>query len=433
MKVLGTLLLIILTSLFYFPFNSSLLPSANTKMILALFGLFIFGFQATQNRNATLDNTFTIVSAWALLVSFAGLVSVLINETNDYTYATYIVSAWVWLGGAYTVVKCIKWCYGSASLRILTNLLIAVCVIQCILSQIIASNAVVASWVDSFMVSTGFMGKNESRLYGIGCALDVAGLKFCAVLILLSFFPIRPSGKINKYLEISLYLLAFVVISILGSMISRTTSIGIGCAILYWIYSAICQNKTGNPVSLKPFAILIIASAIILIPLLTYLYKTDETFYRNLRFGFEGFFSLYETGEWQVHSNEMMMSQWRWPTTIKGWMIGDGYFNKPTDFYYIGSDYGDFYMGTDIGYCRFVFYFGIIGLATFSLFFFNCARICIKHMPSCKIIFLLLLLMNFAGWSKVSSDLFPIFALILLLNSSSKIVEIIEKKHGQTC
>lgn len=38
-------------------------------------------------------------------------------------------------------------------------------------------------------------------------------------------------------------------------------------------------------------------------------------------------------------------------------MIGDGYFENPrTDPYYIGYQWKGFYMGTDVGYLRFLFF-----------------------------------------------------------------------------
>ena len=116
MKVLGTIFIVILTSLFYFPFATSFLPEANTKMVLAAVGLVLFMYQTTQRHNAEVDSTFASVSAWALLVSTVGLFSALANGSGDYTYASYIVSAWVWMGGAYAVIKCIGVVYGKVCL-----------------------------------------------------------------------------------------------------------------------------------------------------------------------------------------------------------------------------------------------------------------------------------------------------------------------------
>ena len=417
MKFLGTILVIILTSLFYFPFATSFLPEANTKMVLAAVGLVLFAYQETKKQKAEIDNTFASVSAWALLVSAVGLFSALANNSGDYTYARYIVSAWVWMGGAYTVIKCICAVYGKATLRLLTNILVTVCVVQCIISQIIDANVSFAEWVDSFMVSTGFMGKVEGRLYGIGCALDVAGLKFCAVLILLAYFAMNPSRKINAYVETSLYVVAFFIISVLGSMISRTTSIGALLAITYWIWTSIYNRCSATKRQSLYFWKIIFVSLILLVPTIVYLYQTDIDFHEKLRFGFEGFFSLAEKGEWDVSSNNRLMGMWVWPDNPVTWLIGDGYFNSPdANPYYIGpSIIKGYYMGTDIGYCRFVFYFGLIGLAIFCAYFVNCAKQCSNIVPQCRILFWLILLINFIGWVKVSSDIFPIYALILML------------------
>lgn len=418
MKFIETILLVILTSLFFFPFNTSLLPAVNTKMFLAAIGLILFAYNGSRKQNAEVGVTFAKVSAWAFLVSLAGFISILINDSGDYTYASYIVSAWVWMGGAYTVVKCIEAVYGRVTLRMLTNMLIVVCVCQCILSQVIHSNASFASWVDSFMVSTGFMGKNESRLYGIGCALDVAGLKFCVVLILLAYFAMHPSRKINVYLETLLYVGAFSIISVFGSMIARTTSIGVVIVLLYWIITSLYKCGNNSQGEYKCFWQVSLTSLVLLIPLTIYFYRTNAVFYENLRFGFEGFFSLVETGEWNVRSNNQLESMFVWPDNIKTWLIGDGYFNNPlkSNPYYIGPASTDYYMGTDVGYCRFVFYFGLVGLSVFCLYFINCAKSCSDNMPRYKIIFWLILLMNLIGWYKVSSDIFPIFALLLLLD-----------------
>ena len=417
MKFLGTLFLIIITSLFYFPFNTSLLPAVNTKMALAAVGLILFASHAALRRNATIDNTFASVSIWALFVSFIGLISAIVNDSGDYAYANYIVSAWVWMGGAYAVVKSIGVIYGKVTLRLLTNILLAVCITQCFLSLIIDANASFAEWVDSFMVSTGFMGKAEGRLYGIGCALDVAGLKFCAVLILLAYFALNPSRKINIYLETLIYVASFFIIAILGSMIARTTSIGVIMVIVYWI-GIFIYNKTHSIKTYQNncFGIVLSLSLALLIPAIIYFYKVNAGFSEDLRFGFEGFFSLVEKGEWYVHSNNSLMGMWIWPDNLATWLIGDGYFNSPdANPYYTGPFFSDYYMGTDIGYCRFVFYFGLIGLAVFCAYFIHCVKCCSDTNPQYRILFGLILLMNFIGWMKVSSDMFPIIALILML------------------
>ena len=417
MKIIGSILILVLTSLFFFPFNTSLLPSVNTKMALAAVGLLLFAYNVSRRNNGEADPAFMKVSLWAGLVSAAGLFSSLANDSGDYAYASYIVTAWVWMGGAYAVVKCIDAVFGKATLRLLTNFLVAVCVVQCFLSQIIDSNEAFARWVDGFMVSTGFMGKAEGRLYGIGCALDVAGMKFCTVLALLAHFAINPSGKINKYVEIALYLAAFFVIGILGNMISRTTSIGVAIAIAYWIGYTIYNTRTSlDAAPTKSFWGVLTAAFAFFVPVAVILYHTDAGFHTNLRFAFEGFFSLVEKGHWEVSSNNMLMGMWVWPDNAVTWIMGDGYFNSPdSNPYYVGPHFEDYYMGTDIGYCRFVFYFGLVGLAIFCAYFVVCAQQCSNNLPQYRVLFWIILFINFVSWNKVSSDIFPIYALLLML------------------
>jgi hypothetical protein len=73
-------------------------------------------------------------------------------------------------------------------------------------------------------------------------------------------------------------------------------------------------------------------------------------------------------------------------------------------------------MGTDVGYCRFIFYFGLLGLGLFSFFFIKIAAICSSNNPSYTIVFWMILLLNFIVWVKVSSDIFSVFALFLFVS-----------------
>ena len=104
-----------------------------------------------------------------------------------------------------------------------------------------------------------------------------------------------------------------------------------------------------------------------------------------------------------------------YPETIHTWLLGDGYFeNSRNDINYLGdaTDQG-FYMGTDIGYLRFIFYFGIPGMLLMVAVIAWSAQVCIRNFPKDKIVFLLALLVGLTVWFKVSTDTFLFFALFL--------------------
>ena len=107
------------------------------------------------------------------------------------------------------------------------------------------------------------------------------------------------------------------------------------------------------------------------------------------------------------------------PDNVKTWIIGDGYFANPynTDPTYVGYQPGGYYMGTDIGYCRFIFYFGLIGLFVFSCFLILVAKECIALLPDYTMVILFILLLGFIIWLKVATDVFLVFALLLCIGN----------------
>ena len=418
-KYIGIVITGVLTSLFLFPFQFQGLPG-NTKMYLAVCGLIVLGYELSRGKSATLSTKTFTLSILSIIVSLCGIVSVVLNNTPDYAYASYFMSMWVWLGAAYFIVKLMEAVHGKVDVGIICNYLIAVCVAQCIASILIDRFPNVRRIVDQYVEQGQDFLKNTpgvKRKYGIGASLDVAGSRFSAVLIMICFLIVK-SNESKKTILAMIYFLAFIFISIQGNAIARTTSVGmlIGLSMLL-IYSLYVMFNTSRE---RGHVVAIGAIIVFLITIMSaYLYNTDEQFHEDLRFGFEGFFSLAEKGEWSVSSNEKLKSMYVWPDNAKTWIIGDGYFSNPinTDPYFVGNITGGYYMGTDVGYLRFIFYFGVFGLVAFSAFMCYSAKICMESFKNNKWMFLLIIIVNFIVWFKVSTDIFVIFAPFLALSA----------------
>ena len=422
-RVLAAAIITVITSLYYFPIIFTALPFVTTKQIIAVFGMMIWGMGKSMNQTGNFSKGIFSLSAFAVFFSLICFFSVAYNETQDYTYATYIVSMWVWLSGAYGVCWLIKKVHGSVSFTTLSYYLVAVCVVQCFLALIVDYNPGFKVWVDTYIQQNQEFLTEVKRLYGIGAMLDTAGIRFSIALVLLSNLIVsrKPGEKAGLLL---LYLFAFAVLTIVGNMISRTTTVGVILGLLFIAYRQIF-NKEKRPFSMQELVLGTLVVALVCIPIVTYFYNHDAAFHKNLRFGFEGFFSLVEQGSWQVGSNEQLGGMIVFPEKLKTYVIGDGYFNNPvaTDPYFTGEIIGGYYMGTDIGYLRFIFYCGTLGLLAFSCYIIKAVGICIERFPSKKEVLLLLGVLNFIVWFKVSTDIFLIFALLLVAESENPSLE----------
>lgn len=407
-----------ITSFYFFPFELKFLPEVNTKMILAGMGLVLCGINLGRGRKAEFDKSFLTLSIWAIAISFISYFSTVINSTIDPSYTSYIISMWVWLGGAYFVIKSIESVHKRVSVELICHYLIAVCTFQCILAFSMGQIPSLKAFIDGFLGSEGFMGRVEGRLYGLGASLDVAGIKFSAILVTIAYLAYQGCDR-HKTRTIC-YIIAFLIISVVGNMIGRSTTIGIIVSLVYWTAYPILFRNT-DKTNIKHLWICLISTLLVIIPIIVYQYNTNIIIRNNLRFGFEGFFSLAEKGRWEVNSTDILVKHmYVFPDNLKTWLIGDGYMANPdtVDPFYTGKAYHGFYKGTDVGYIRFIFYFGILGLLMMIVYMAKVCQLCINKYPNHYLLFLMVLFVNYIVWFKVSTDLFVYFALFLCIHNN---------------
>lgn len=414
-KIIGILLTLIAADFYLFPFNPSVLPSGiNVKMILAGLALPCIAFHLASQRKALVSKDFIIICFFTIPISLFSLLSNVYNNTSDFSFNFYFVSVFVWMAAGFTVTNMIKFVHKELSVQLLANYLIAVSCLQCILALSMEYIPSLKETIDGMMAGTeAFMGDAGDRMHGLGCALDVAGGRFAAILTIIAFLLTQAQTKIW------FYIISFFIILVIGDMIGRTTMVGGALAVLYWIYDALKGNESKNG-----FYKYLLMALCVTIPLIVALYFTNPIFYQQIRFGFEGFFAWIETGRWETNSNDILFNHMLvFPDNMKTWLIGDGYGANPTenDPYYTGKSYHGFYMGTDIGYLRFIFFFGIFGMASMVALFICFWRTCYNRFGNrLKGIFTMLLILNLIIWFKATSDLLPIFAILLCISGTDQ-------------
>ncbi|MCL7988416.1 hypothetical protein M8998_10740 [Sphingobacterium sp. lm-10] len=371
--------------------------------MIGFLGVFMMIFNTIRNERLTMTSGIVGSIAFSFLFSLVCFIAADINSTNDYAYASYIVSMSLWLLGAYGLCALYRVLHGEVSFRVVTFYLAAVCAGQCIIALMIDNIPSVQLFVDSFVVQGQEFFEDVDRLYGIGAALDPAGVRFSVVLILIAAVLNHDIDTRKNNFYILFLLLTFFIITVVGNIISRTTILGLACAGLYFMLSSGVFRTliTQDAIKLATLFALFLTFAVVIS---VYLYETNEAFYKYIRFAFEGFFNFVEKGEWRTDSTDKLNREmWIWPTDFKTWIIGSGLFDN-------------FVYNTDIGYCRFILYCGLIGFGIFAAFFVYLPMYFARANPQYTFMFLLLMALSFMIWVKVATDIFQFYALFFCLD-----------------
>lgn len=399
-QVFMVLLTGLMMSFYFHPVFFTAYPFYNTKVMLAVLGGGVLVFNTIRTKDYTLSkgllNALMIAGVFALV----NYISLIINQTEDYSYTSYPVTVLVWVIGAYGAINFIRWTHHKVTIELVVRYLAGVGAFHSILSQLIDKNDAVKDIVTSIFYVSPDM-EEMGRLYSFGVALDPSGVRFAVTLIMIAGV-LTLSKVVKKSISLMVfYFLCFVIISVLGNIISRTTTVGMGLGLLIFVLSTGLYKFVIKVGKIKTMRVLGIVLALG-IPLTIYFYNTNASFRDQVEYGFEGFFNLFESGDFETGSTDVLATMWVWPQDNKTWIIGSGVFL---------SKAGDFTYFSDIGYCRFVFYSGLIGLTVFGLYFiYNAVHFSIRY-PRYKYIFLLMIVVTFVVWTKVATDIFQLYAL----------------------
>ena len=408
-RIVTVAFLTILVSFFVFPVGFTFLPdSLNSKMILAGTGILFFIYDLLKDRTVRLSHTTLISGFIALVFSAWCLFSTTANGTTDNTYVTYWRSFATWMLGAYAVYFLLRQHSEKVDLCTLTRFLAIVCVCQCVIALLIDNISGIKRFVDSIFVGGEYFSR-YLRLYGIGCALDPAGCRFSVVQVMIAHQIATNKDVRNSTKSLLQFLLAFIAITVIGSMISRTTMVGSALG-LGFIVISVFRLRKGGFITKDQFRLFLVFFLLITTAIMVTVgvYRASSVFRSYLRFGFEGFFTWAETGEFHTGSTDTLMQlMWIWPSDPRTWMIGSGRI-------------GVFEWGTDIGYCNFVLTCGLIGLVIYSGYFiYNHLSLNGKY-NNFFITSLLLIALTFIIWAKVTTDIFFIDALLFCIDGDKQ-------------
>lgn len=227
------------------------------------------------------------------------------------------------------------------------------------------------------IVNNALNDRGESRLIGIGYAFFNGGvLNSCALLL--------EGYQYNKSKK-NVHLVKIIILCILGMFIARTTIIGILLSL-----PLITNYKT-----LKK----LLKSLVLMFPLIALgviqLFRFNP---KMTKWAMEIFINLSE-GKVQTSSTNILLRFLKIvPDNYKTFLIGDGLFSGEKGYY----------MGTDVGYMRIIFYGGILALSflllyKYCLYFFASEYEKTKAFKLFLVMYLLLdIILNVKGLTMVT-------------------------------
>lgn len=324
-----------------------------------------------------------------LPVAIVAVLSIIGNHSHDFYFVKWAITNMLYFFGAYLMFQLLRRTFRGISFGQLVDLLVLCAVVQLSLSLVMYFSPVVKNTLQPLIneseIAKEALERAATRMVGFGTHFFVSGTTHAFILIMIAYsFTLRKVSHLKSVVLI----LSFIFISIVGAMMARTTLVGVLFAIV--IVSLMRKGK-------KYFIPGLIVSVIICGMSLLFLDSMSEEMDVLFNFGFEPFVNYQETGSFSTSSIDGMMRLYKFPTTWETWLIGDA-------IYEVGNGY---YMNTDIGYCRLLFYFGILGFIAYMWFEYYILKRIFPPRIYGNIIWSILLCFVFVINAKGTFDIFP--------------------------
>lgn len=304
------------------------------------------------------------LSFCGLAIFLIGVISAkIINQGGDLILANRgiqiisysLLGLWV----SYLMIKV----YKEASVLKLLEILINLALIQAIISFVFLLLPSIAEFYRNFVtIGEDAMGVIEVqsmfRLVGIGdmryaTAAVNYGFMIWAVL-LLRHHHYGLVGTRNWY-----SLLVITIFSLAGILSGRTFFI----LMVFTVPYVFCLKERNFIKSFNELFSVFCPVLIVGFVAFVYLFASNE---QLVSWAFEIFINLGDGGKLESESTNQLRDMYIFPSEIKTWFFGDG---KTV------NDSGGFYMGSDVGYIRSIFYWGIIGTCLYLYIQYYMVRI----------------------------------------------------------
>lgn len=333
---------------------------------------------------------FIILAAITLL----SLTSILINQTNELVFIRFSFSVILYYLASYAIIYLCFKIDSDFSIDKLFRLIIYVITFQSVLAFLMFIFPAFGNFMISIQktndVVLGIVNEAKSiRIIGFGSTFFEAGIVNGLGLILIAFLI-----KYKKSEKIFLLTLMYIIISIIGLLMARTTIIGVVLSLLILFKPEKKLKLKKTILKFSAYTVLVVFLSIFSILILNP--KIANKFKKTSTWAFELFINYHEHGTFESNSTNQLKKMFVFPNNIKTYLIGDGYFEDPLHP-------NNYYKATDVGYLRLIYYFGFGGLILFFYLQYELINRTIQNLKTfgnIKFLYIILIyifILNFKG------------------------------------
>lgn len=333
--------------IFFYIYNIGffILPSFfKTRLIIGLLGVFYY-----WGKHVFHVKIRNIIYIYLFFLLYSGFVSVC-NAQFDTWFIVYVVRNILYLLGAVYVVDVLIHRYNISFNRLL-YLILSVILFNNIVSFIGIIFPPLQKLIVEFqglsdvqLIQT--MMEGHGRSIGFGDGNFFFGGIFSGLGLIITVY-LRRIGYIKTILSVCF----FVTLLITGVFLARTTLIGL----ISILFLFVGRNEYKRRCLFFYLNALIVVSVVIMC---IFFFAKDVI---NIEWAFEIVISYFEKNSFETGSTNHLKEMFVFPETLKTYIVGDALFEEAS---------GAYYMQTDVGYLRLLFYWGIGGLILFWIFQF---------------------------------------------------------------
>lgn len=380
-----------------------------TRLIIALIGVYFI----LRKKRLFFDLRIFKLVLLTILAIFPILISSLINKNFDIWFVQNIVLTLFFLLSSYGVIKLLANYLGkNFSIEDVLKLIVYAIAFHNLITALGFMLPAVGNFInmiqnqdENTQLVINSIVEFQSRFIGLGIGSFFTGGVISSLgLLSSSVLIVKEKSKRTAFIQI----IIFVFIALTGLFIARTTLIGFGLAILY-MYTPFVSVSNGVLRYYKGVQNrILLACLLLIVSLVPLLYFGISQLIESSAFVHA--FEIFLGDGGTTSSTEHMKSMYIFPDNFKTWIVGDGKF----------TDGNGYYMGTDVGFLRLWFYYGVVG----SLFFFFqqfYSLILIMKMTDnvliekyCLFLGLFILIINFKGIGDINYFLFLILWFYIL-------------------